>query len=103
LPVSASGGALKLTTAFYYTPRGYSIQGRGITPNIEVAQEEPGAQGLRGAISNEATLRNHLKGDGEERSGSESYVPSDSKDDRALNMALDLLRGAISHPAVLPN
>jgi carboxyl-terminal processing protease len=103
LPLGASGGALKLTTAFYYTPRGYSIQGKGITPDIEVAQEEPGAQGLRGAITSEATLRNHLKGDGEERYGSGSFVPSDSKDDRALNMALDLLRGAISQPAVLPN
>jgi carboxyl-terminal processing protease len=103
LPVGASSGALKLTTAFYYTPRGYSIQGRGITPDIEVAQEEPGAEGLKGGISSEATLRNHLKGDGEERSGSESYVPSDSKDDRALNMALDLLRGAVLHPAFLPN
>ncbi|HUZ71766.1 MAG TPA: S41 family peptidase [Stellaceae bacterium] len=32
-----SGGALRLTTALYYTPSGRSIQGRGITPNIVVA------------------------------------------------------------------
>jgi carboxyl-terminal processing protease len=36
LPV-AGGGALRLTTALYYTPSGRSIQGRGITPDREVA------------------------------------------------------------------
>jgi carboxyl-terminal processing protease len=31
------GGAMRLTTARYYTPSGRSIQGLGITPDIEVA------------------------------------------------------------------
>ena len=33
---------------------------------------------------------------GAEESGSQSYVPPDAKDDRALKEALDLLRGTIT-------
>jgi carboxyl-terminal processing protease len=97
------GSALKLTTAFYYTPGGHSIQAKGITPDIEVMQEGREAQQLRAAIDSEATLRNHLGGDGKEQAGSEAYVPSDSKDDKAMKMAIDLLRGAKSHPAFPAN
>jgi carboxyl-terminal processing protease len=97
------GNALKLTTAFYYTPGGHSIQAKGITPDIEVMQEGREVQRLQGAIESEATLRNHLKGDGEEQAGSEAYVPSDSNDDKAMKMAVDLLRGAKSHPAFPAN
>ena len=39
-------------------------------------------------------LRGHLKGDaGKEQTGSQSYVPPDAKDDKALRMADDLLHG----------
>ena len=34
-------GALRLTTARYYTPSGRSIQAKGITPDIEVEQPLP--------------------------------------------------------------
>jgi carboxyl-terminal processing protease len=97
------GNALKLTTAFFYTPDGHSIQAKGITPDIEVTQEGPEAQRLRAAIKSEATLRNHLRGDGDEQAGSEAYVPSDSKDDKAMKMALDLLHGTKSHPTFPAN
>jgi carboxyl-terminal processing protease len=95
-PIGTGNGALKLTTAFYYTPSGHSIQAKGITPDIEVTQEGPGAH--RVAANGEAMLPNHLKGEGEERSGSEAYVPPDSNDDKALRMAVDLLRVTPSHP-----
>jgi hypothetical protein len=36
-----SGGALRLTTARYFTPSGRSIQAKGISPDIEVLQEVP--------------------------------------------------------------
>ena len=41
----------------------------------------------------EASLRGHLKSDGDEKTGSQSYVPPDAKDDKALKMAADLLHG----------
>src|SRR6202023_1762692 len=34
-------GALRLTTARYFTPSGRSIQAKGITPDIEILQEVP--------------------------------------------------------------
>jgi carboxyl-terminal processing protease len=37
IPLPGSGGAMRLTTARYYTPSGRSIQGLGIEPDIEVA------------------------------------------------------------------
>ena len=40
-------GALRLTTALYYTPAGRSIQGQGITPDIVV--EAPKDQQIAGA------------------------------------------------------
>ena len=102
LPIGG-GGALKLTTGLYYTPSGRSIQAKGIAPDIEVMQESPEAQRLRAAITSEAALPNHLKGEGEEQVGSEAYVPSDSRVDNALTMAIDLLRGAKAHPAFPAN
>jgi len=41
----------------------------------------------------EASLRGHLKNDGDEKTGSQSYVPPDPKDDKALKVADDLLHG----------
>ena len=38
IPLGEGGGALRLTTARYYTPSGRSIQAEGITPDIAVAQ-----------------------------------------------------------------
>ncbi len=40
-----------------------------------------------------SSLRGHLKADGDEKTGSQSYVPPDTKDDKALKMAVDLLHG----------
>jgi carboxyl-terminal processing protease len=103
IPLGAGNGALRLTTARYYTPSGRSIQAKGITPDIEVLQEVPDELKTRTDTKGEASLRGHLKGDGTEMSGSQSYVPPDEKDDRALNKALDLLRGTITDAAFPPN
>jgi carboxyl-terminal processing protease len=51
----------------------------------------------------ESSLRGHLKAEGDEQGGSQSYIPTDSKDDKALNMALDLLRGTRTNAAFPPN
>ncbi len=41
IPLGQGNGALRLTTARYYTPSGRSIQAHGIAPDIEVLQDVP--------------------------------------------------------------
>jgi carboxyl-terminal processing protease len=103
IPLGAGNGALRLTTARYYTPSGRSIQAKGIVPEIEVLQDVPDELKARTDSKGEASLPGHLKAEGSEKSGSQSYVPPDEKDDKALKEALDLLRGAITNAAFPPN
>jgi carboxyl-terminal processing protease len=101
--MGADKGALRLTTARYFTPSGRSIQAKGIEPDIKVLQEVPADLKARTDVEGEASLRGHLKAEGAEESGSQSYVPQDEKDDRALKEAFDLLRGTITDAAFPPN
>jgi carboxyl-terminal processing protease len=94
IPLGSGNGALRLTTARYFTPSGRSIQAKGITPDIEVLQDVPEEVKARIDLRGESSLRGHLKADGREETGSQSYVPPDPKNDKALNVALDLMRGA---------
>jgi carboxyl-terminal processing protease len=104
IPLGSGNGALRLTTARYYTPSGRSIQAKGITPDIEVLQDVPDELKNRTDTKGEASLRGHLKGDtGKEQTGSQSYVPPDPKDDKALHFADDLLRGIQVNSAFPPN
>jgi len=103
IPLGAGKGALRLTTARYFTPSGRSIQAKGIEPDIEVLQELPADLKESADAEGEASLRGHLKAEGNEETGSQSYVPPDEKDDRALKEALDLLRGTIADAAFPPN
>jgi carboxyl-terminal processing protease len=95
-------GALKLTTARYFTPSGRSIQAKGISPDVEVLQDVPADQKATSEIKGEASLRGHLKAEADEGSGSQSYVPPDPKDDKALNLAYELLRGTTVNAAFPP-
>ena len=114
-----SNGALRLTTARYYTPSGRSIQAKGIEPEVVVEEELPDDLKQKAelqATRGEANLRGHLKGedaakpegedaakgegedaaaaaDEEEQSGSSSYVAREKDKDTQLKYALDLLRG----------
>jgi len=103
IPLGSGNGALRLTTARYFTPSGRSIQAKGISPDIEVLQDVPDDMKTRSDSKGEAALRGHLKAEGEEQTGSQSYYPSDAKDDKALNMAFDLLRGVKVNAAFPPN
>ena len=104
IPLGAGNGALRLTTARYYTPSGKSIQAKGISPDIEVLQDVPDDLKARSDTKGESSLRGHLKaGDGDEQTGSQSYIPPDAKDDKALKMASDLLRGTVTNSAFPPS
>jgi carboxyl-terminal processing protease len=97
IPLGANG-AIRLTTARYYTPSGRSIQAKGIEPDVVIEQELPAE--LQSKLPNrspsEASLRGHLKGetkDGKEGGGSSSYVPKEAEKDTQLQYALKMLRG----------
>jgi len=103
IPLGSGNGALRLTTARYFTPSGRSIQAKGITPDIEVLQDVPDELKARTDTRGESSLRGHLKGEGQEETGSQSYIPPDAKNDKALNTALDLIRGIQKNSAYPPN
>jgi carboxyl-terminal processing protease len=103
IPLGSGNGALRLTTARYFTPSGRSIQAKGITPDIEVLQDVPDELKARTDTRGESSLRGHLKAEGQEETGSQSYVPPDPKNDKALNTALDLVRGVQKNAAYPAN
>ncbi|WP_206453366.1 S41 family peptidase [Aurantimonas marina] len=101
IPLGANG-ALRLTTALYYTPSGRSIQGRGIDPDIGVEQplpkeirEQMGLDTGDEIVRGESSLRGHITGNEEDDQGSGSldYVPPEKKDDLQMQYAIDLLNG----------
>lgn len=96
IPVK-SDGAIRLTTARYYTPSGTTIQAKGIEPDIlvEQAKIEQLEQTKR---YSEAQLRNHLANDQDKDADKKSLKSADkkgelsAKDDYQLSRALDLIR-----------
>jgi len=103
IPLGSGNGALRLTTARYFTPSGHSIQAKGIVPDIEVLQDVPDDLKTRADSKGEASLRGHLAAEGQEQTGSQAYVPPDAKDDKALHAALDLIRGTQQNAAYPPD
>jgi carboxyl-terminal processing protease len=103
-----SNGAIRLTTARYYTPAGISIQAVGIAPDIIVEQELPeDMQNRPNATRGESSLRGHLEVQDENgeiieedapdapQSGSSAYVPPEKEDDKQLQYAIGLISGDI--------
>ncbi len=95
-------GAMRLTTARYYTPSGRSIQAKGIAPDIEVKQATVELR-EQSDVRREADLRGALEnGQGEDPAGeTESAEPQTEekaeaaqlREDYQLSRAVDLLRG----------
>jgi carboxyl-terminal processing protease len=87
-------GAIRLTTARYFTPAGISIQAKGITPDIEVRQSRVEVID-EGAARREADLRGRLENEQVEEEQSEGEVSGveGEAEDYQLARALDLLRG----------
>src|SRR6202012_943325 len=105
IPLGSGNGALRLTTARYYTPSGASIQAKGIVPDIEVVQDVPEELKSRTDTKGEASLRGHLTiaHGGEEKTGPQASPPPDDKDDKAQKMADDLLHGVKVTPSPAAN
>ena len=64
IPLS-DGSGLRLTTAKYFTPKGRSIHGKGITPDIVVEMPKPaaGEQAPPPILDEQARLQDQLKRD----------------------------------------
>lgn len=100
IPLGANG-AIRLTTARYYTPRNRSIQAKGIDPDIVIEQELPEELKSKNIKPRgEASLRGHLKNNDEkeEKSGSSAYVPREPEKDTQLQFALNYIRGKVTAP-----
>ena len=102
-------GALRLTTARYYTPSGRSIQALGIAPDIVVEQPAPGEKqpepetpppgaqmrseaDLRGALTNDSLTEDEKK----QLEAAKKHQEETAKlraEDYQLSYAIDMLRG----------
>jgi carboxyl-terminal processing protease len=102
IPLGQGNGALRLTTARYYTPSGRSLQAKGVAPDIEALQDVPKELAAQAVGRSEASLPGHLKAEGDEQTGSQAFIPREAKDDKALQMAIALLRGTATNPAFPP-
>lgn len=92
IPLS-DGSGLRLTTAKYYTPKGVSIQGVGITPDIIVKLEAKNGKAHR--VVREKDLEGHLKNEQQEEAPDEKEtapVEVDEKDDIQLQRAIDTIK-----------
>ena len=102
IPLGQQNGAIRLTTARYFTPSGRSIQALGIDPDIVLQPDLPEADRAKTETKGEASLRGHLKAEGEEKAASSSYVAANPLDDNQLQMALSLMRGQTQNAAFPP-
>ena len=87
-------GALRMTTAKYFTPSGRSIQKTGIEPDIVVEERELKKTDNK-KISREEDLKGALKNPSnkDKKEEKENKVKSDEIEDFQLSRALDLVRG----------
>ncbi len=101
-------GAMRLTTARYYTPSGRSIQSLGISPDIIVEQprrepEDPDAEeeapsvfrseaDLRGALGNDSLTEDEIRQIEEDRARAEAAAEL-REEDYQLAYAIDILKG----------
>ncbi|MGR3617222.1 MAG: S41 family peptidase [Paracoccaceae bacterium] len=101
-------GAMRLTTARYYTPSGRSIQSLGVSPDIVVEQprrrvnEEEEAENtnrrtrseadLRGSLNNDSLSEDEIRQIEEDRAKAEAAAQL-REDDYQLAYAIDILKG----------
>jgi carboxyl-terminal processing protease len=119
----AGHGAIRLTTALYYTPSGRSIQTKGIEPDIAVEQaklealephEQRGEADLRGALANpnepspdgkkdEEKPKDETPGDAAKPTTGEAAKKPVVPQDYQLSRAFDLIRGISLYNARVSN
>jgi carboxyl-terminal processing protease len=81
-------GALRLTTARYYTPAGRSIQGEGITPDVVVFPPRD-QQIAQATVLHETDLRGALKNTGPQDGAGRSVSATPTADQDSESAAID--------------
>lgn len=105
MPLGQNNGAMRLTTALYYTPSGRSIQAKGIEPDINVPParveavntgERRSEASLRGAIRNPNAPADSTTPAAAPAGGTptaDAPLILGSAEDYQLSRAIDLIRG----------
>lgn len=125
IPLGRQSGALRLTTARYFTPSGRSIQAEGIQPDI-VVEATRGETATNRPQRNEASLRGHLENPDSKngakpaapppsatpaqppaqppaKEADEAQAPGQPAPDYQLARALDLIKGLSLYGTKAPN
>ncbi len=95
---NGANGALRLTTARYYTPSGHSIQATGIVPDVAVAEGDEDQTAKLDRMA-EAELPGHLNAEGTAKKQTAPIIrpaPGKKYADFQLAYALDLLHGKMT-------
>lgn len=106
IPLEKNHGALRLTTALYYTPSGKSIQAHGIEPDIQVIDAKIEKQSKEERDS-EADLKGHLEAQMQEAIDEAKKENLDDENlslysqDYQLARAIDLIRGIDVYKSVV--
>jgi carboxyl-terminal processing protease len=98
IPLEKNHGALRLTTALYYTPIGKSIQAHGIEPDVGVTDAKI-QKSEKDDPNSEADLKGHIEVQIQEEinEAKKAKIADDNIDlydkDYQLARAIDLVRG----------
>ena len=98
IPLDKDQGALRMTTALYYTPSGRSIQAKGVMPDVIVTEAKIQQAEDKSTIRSESTLNGHIKNGNIDAKDQGKLSLSDKNielynEDYQLARAIDLVRG----------
>ncbi|GAB7140644.1 S41 family peptidase [Deferribacterales bacterium RsTz2092] len=89
----STGGAIKLTTARYYTPKNRSIQGVGIMPDVSVPKGQIVYNVSNPNTRKERDLDGHLVGEDERAQANVAGETGEAETDIQLQTAIQLIKG----------
>ncbi len=96
IPLKNNQGAIRMTTALYYTPSDISIQAKGIVPDIIITEAKIEKSEEKKHVRSESSLNGHIKNNAS-KNKKKSNIKDDNIDiynkDYQLARALDLVRG----------
>jgi carboxyl-terminal processing protease len=98
-------GAMRLTTARYYTPSGRSIQAKGIEPDIivEAAKIEPSVNKKGAKVADASDVKTDEAGDDADIANSVDPAIMGTAIDYQMTRAVDMLRGMAIYNTKLVN